>query len=123
MRFQIAKCLAVAICAAAMPALAHAVAPTFVVKCVKTDGPLGGEKYGTYYFFLKDGFVKGFACSLPGRPCQIVLQNAQKIVFQTPGDTPDIMTIDLRTGAIDKTAADGSQWKYSCKQVPHGQKD
>ena len=121
MRFQIARLIAFAIFAAGMSALVHAAAPSFVVKCMRTAGPSGGEKYGTYYFFLKDGFVKGYACSLPGRPCQIVSQDTQSVVFQTPGDTPDTLVIDLRTGSIEKTSATGMQWKYSCKQVPHQQ--
>jgi len=117
----LSKCLATAFTAAALPALAHAVAPSFAVRCMKTDGPAAGDKYGTYYFFLKDGIVKGFDCSQPGRPCQIVSQNAQKVVFQTPGEAPDTMVIDLRTGAIERTSVTGTQWKYTCKQVPYSQ--
>ena len=121
MRFQFARLLAGVILAAGMPALAYAAAPSFVVKCMRTAGPADGEKYGTYYFFLKDGIVKGFACDLPGRPCQIVSHTARAIVFQTPGDNPDKLTIDLRTGTIEKIGATGLQWTYSCKQVPYKQ--
>ena len=98
---------------------AQAGAPSFVVKCVRTSGSPVDAKYGTYYFFLKEGEVKGFACSQPGRPCQIVSQDAQKIVFQTPGEDPDTLIIDLRTGAIQKTRSNGLQWTYACRQVPY----
>jgi hypothetical protein len=106
---------------AAMSASAYAATPAFVVKCMKTSGPADGKKYGTFYFYLRDGFVKGYACDIPGRPCQIVSQNAQTVVFQTPGETPDTLVIDLRTGAIEKTSTNGAQWKYACKQVPYQQ--
>ena len=119
MPIQLAKFLAAAVLAAALPALVHAAAPSFAVKCMRSAGTADGEKYGTYYFFLKDGIVKGFACSQPGRPCQIVSQDAQKIVFQTPGELPDTLVIDLRTGAIERTSEDGLQWQYACKQVPY----
>lgn len=119
MRFQFARLLAAVIVVVGTPAIAYAEAPSFVVKCMRTAGTAVGQKYGTYYFFLKDGFVKGFACSQPGRPCQIVSQDAQKVVFQTPGEAPDTLVIDMRTGAIEKTDATGLQWKYTCKQVPH----
>lgn len=121
MHARLARRLAVAVMALAVPAIAFAAAPSFVVKCMRTAGPADGEKYGTYYFFLKDGIVKGFACDLPGRPCQIVSQTARAIVFQTPGDNPDKLTIDLRTGTIEKIGATGLQWTYSCKQVPYQQ--
>lgn len=116
-----ARVLAVAIAASLGAAFAFAATPSFVVKCMRTAGSADSAKYGTYYFFLKDGFVKGFACDVPGRPCQIVSQNAQTVVFQTPGESPDTLVIDLRTGAIEKTSANGMQWNYSCKQVPHQQ--
>jgi hypothetical protein len=93
--------------------------PSFVVRCMQTGGPVGDDKYGTFYFFLKDGFVKGYACSAPGRPCLIVSQNSQSVVFQTPGETPDTLVIDLRTGAIQKTRTDGLQWTFACKQIPY----
>lgn len=119
MQVQPIRLLATAALAAALSASAYAVAPTFVVKCMKTAGPAAGDKYGTYYFFLKDGIVKGYDCSHPGTPCQIVSQNAQQVVFQTPGEAPDTLVIDLRTGAIKKTSAAGDSWQYACKQIPY----
>lgn len=104
------------LCAAS---LAHAGPPTFTVRCMHTAGPKITPKYGTYYFFLKEGQVKGYACSLPGRPCQIISQDSTTIVFQTPGDDPDTLSIDLRTGAIQHTTAKGEQATFACRQVPN----
>jgi hypothetical protein len=117
------KMLAMAVLVAALSATAMAAAPSFVVKCMKTAGPIAGaaagDKYGTYYFFLRDGIVKGYHCGLPGIPCQIVSQSPQQVVFQTPGEAPDTMVIDLRTGAIKRTSAAGDSWQYACKQIPY----
>lgn len=118
-RIHISRVLAFALFAMLAPAIAYAATPSFVVKCMQTGGPTGGEKYGTFYFFLRDGFVKGYACSNPGRPCQIVSQNNQTVVFRTPGEAPDTLTIDLRTGAVQQTRSDGLQWTFSCKQIPY----
>jgi hypothetical protein len=93
--------------------------PTFTVRCMQTSGPKILPKYGTYYFFLKEAQVKGYACSIPGRPCKIVSQDANTIAFQTPGDAPDRMTIDLRNGAIQHTTAQGLQATFACRQVPN----
>jgi len=93
--------------------------PTFTVRCMQTSGPKILPKYGTYYFFLKESQVKGYACSIPGRPCRIVSQDANSIAFQTPGDAPDRMTIDLRNGAIQHTTAQGLQATFACRQVPN----
>ena len=121
MRTRISRLLAFAILVAFASVAAHAATPSFVVKCMRTGGPTGGEKYGIFYFFLRDGFVKGYACSNPGRPCQIVSQNNQTVVFQTPGEVPDTLTIDLRTGAVQQTRSDGLQWTFACKQIPFQQ--
>ncbi len=118
MRTQISRILAFATLVALTPSIADAATPSFVVKCMQTGGPIE-QKYGTFYFFLKDGFVKGYACSNPGRPCQIVSQNNQTVVFQTPGEAPDTLTIDLRTGAIQQTRSDGLQRTFTCKQIPY----
>lgn len=121
MQTTILRVLTVAAVAMMAAAVATAGAPSFVVKCVRTSGTPVDAKYGTYYFFLKEGEVKGFACSQPGRPCQIVSQDGKKIVFQTPGEDPDTLIIDLRSGAIQKTRSDGLQWTYACRQVPYQQ--
>ena len=119
MRTQISKIRAFAILIALAPSVAHAATPSFVVKCMQTGGPAVDEKYGTFYFFLRDGFVKGYACNNPGRPCQIVSQDNQTVVFETPGEAPDRLTIDLRTGAIQQTRSDGLHRTFSCKQIPY----
>ena len=111
--------LAAAVLTGAAATAALAANPSFVVRCMQTGGPTGDAKYGTFYFFLKDGFVKGYACSAPGRPCQIVSQGNQSVVFQTPGEVPDTLVIDLRTGAIQKTRSDGLQWTFACRQIPY----
>jgi hypothetical protein len=102
-----------------LPAIAHAATPSFVVYCMQTEGPKQKDKYGTYYFFLRDGIVKGFACDLPGNPCQIVSQDNTRVVFKTPGEEPDTFTIDLRTGAIQQKSTNGSEWGFACKQIPY----
>ena len=119
MRARLARLLLLTAIAATASSAAYAATPSFVVKCMRTAGPVEGKKYGTYYFYLRDGFVKGFACDIPGSPCQIVSQNAETVVFQTPGEVPDKLVIDLRTGTIQKTRANGMQWTFSCKQVPY----
>ena len=100
--------------------LAAASGPSFTVKCMHTDGPTSLPKYGIYYFFLKEDQVKGYGCSLPGRPCQIISQNATTVVFQTPGDNPDTLVMDLQTGTIQQTTAAGEQSTFACRQVPNG---
>ena len=97
MRAKLATGLALAVTAAVASSLAYAATPSFVVKCVRTAGSAEGEKYGTYYFYLRDGFVKGSACDVPGQPCQIVSQNADTVVFQTPGESPDQIPLTLET--------------------------
>ncbi|MCE9522200.1 MAG: IPT/TIG domain-containing protein [Alphaproteobacteria bacterium] len=119
MSTKLAVSLIFAIAVALSPSVAFAATPSFVVKCVRTAGSAEGEKYGTYYFYLRDGFVKGSACDVPGQPCQIVSQNPESVVFQTPGESPDTLTIDLRTGAIERTRSNGDHWAFSCKQVPY----
>lgn len=111
--------LALGLALAGVATLAHAGEPTFTVRCMQTSGPKILPKYGTYYFFLKESQVKGYACSVPGRPCRIVNQDANTIAFQTPGDAPDRMTIDLRNGAIQHTTASGLQATFACRQVPN----
>jgi IPT/TIG domain len=100
--------------------LASAGGPTFTVKCMHTGGPTILPKYGTYYFFLREDQVKGYGCNIPGRPCQITSQNATMVVFQTPGDDPDTMTMDLQTGNIRQTTSAGVQSTFACRQVPNG---
>jgi len=100
--------------------LAFAGGPSFTVKCMHTDGPTVLPKYGTYYFFLNEDQVKGYGCGIPGRPCQIVSQNATTVVFQTPGDDPDTLTMDLQTGTIRQTTTAGVQSTFACRQVPNG---
>jgi len=90
---------------------------TFVVWCAQTSGPTSGHKYGTYYFFLKEGQVKGSVCSVPGNPCSITGNDGQTIAFQTPGESPDTLTIDLRNGAIQRTSSSGLKWTYACRQI------
>lgn len=97
--------------------VAFAATPTFTVRCMQTAGAQILPKYGTYYFFLPDGQVKGYACSVPGRPCQIVSRDTTKIVFKTPGETPDTMSIDLRNGAIQHTTHSGQEATYACRQI------
>lgn len=104
-------------CAAA--GLAYAMAPSFTVRCMHTAGAKVLEKYGTYYFFLHDGQVKGFGCSLPGRPCKIVSQDANTVVFQTPGDFPDTITMNLRDGSLKHVTAAGEEATFACRQIPN----
>jgi hypothetical protein len=111
--------IAAVVLAALTPAIVHAATPSFVVYCMQTGGPQGDNKYGTFYFFLRDGFVKGYACAQPGRPCQIVAQDGQQVIFQTPGETPDTLTIDLRSGAVQQTRSDGLQRTFACRQIPY----
>jgi hypothetical protein len=101
-------------------AIAHAAGPTFTVRCMHTAGPKVLPKYGTYYFLLPEGQVKGYACALPGRPCKIVSQTGNTIVFQTPGDFPDTMTISLADGSIEHTTAEGEKATFACRQIPNG---
>ena len=119
MHAKLALRLALTALALGVSSAAHAAAPSFVVRCMRTSGPVEEQKYGTYYFFLRDGFVKGFACNVPGAPCKIVSQNTQTVAFETPGDAPDKLVIDLRTGTIQKTRANGLQWTFSCKQISY----
>lgn len=115
----ITNALALGLGLAGVATFAQAGGPTFTVRCMQTAGPKILPKYGTYYFFLKEGQVKGYACSVPGRPCTIVGQDANIITFQTPGEAPDRMTIDLRNGAIQHTTAQGLQATFACRQVPN----
>jgi hypothetical protein len=64
--------------------------------------------------------VKGYACNVPGLPCSITGQNATMITFQTPGDAPDIMSIDLRNGAVEHKTAKGLTATFACRQIPNG---
>ena len=106
------------ICGAA--ALAHAAGPSFTVRCMHTAGPKILPKYGTYYFLLPEGQVKGYGCAFPGRPCTIVSQTDKTIVFQTPGDFPDTMTISLADGSIEHATASGEKATFACRQIPNG---
>lgn len=106
--------------AAATATAAYAVGtPTFTVKCMHTGGPKLLPKYGTYYFFLDDRQVKGYGCAVPGRPCLIVRQTPTEIEFQTPGDSPDTIVINLRDGSIRHTTTTGEQATFACRQVPN----
>jgi len=116
MRTGLSRTLTLAAVATAAAFAAYAGEPSFIVRCMQTSGPTA-EKYGTYYFFLKEGQVKGALCSLPGRPCPIVSQTSETIVFQTPGEDPDTLSIDLRTGAIKKKSTSGVEWTYTCRQI------
>ncbi len=118
MRLQV-KALAFAAAALGGATLAVAASPSFTVKCMHTSGPTALPKHGTYYFFLNEAQVKGYACSVPGRPCQIVRQDQKEIAFQTPGDEPDTIVIDLTNGAIRHTAASGEEATFACRQVPN----
>lgn len=114
----ITKALALGLVACTLTATAvFAAGPTFTVRCMQTAGPQILTTYGTYYFFLPEGQVKGFGCSVPGRPCQIVGRDATTIVFKTPGETPDTMSIDLRNGSIQHTTNAGEQATYACRQI------
>ena len=119
MRNKLAHILALAVLGVAMPTLADAMTPSFVVKCMRTAGPAVGSKYGTFYFYLRDGVVKGFVCGLPGRPCQIVSQDSKTVVFDTPGEAPDRLTIDLRSGTVQQKNSVGIETSYSCRQIPY----
>jgi hypothetical protein len=99
--------------------IALAAGPSFTVRCMHNGGPAILPKYGTYYFFLPEDQVKGYACNIPGRPCQIVSQNASTVVFQTPGDAPDVIRIDLSNGAILHKTAAGLEATFACRQVPN----
>jgi hypothetical protein len=103
------------LCTAAAIALAGE--PSFTVRCKHTGGPKLLPKYGTYYFFLTEGQVKGYACSIPGRPCMITNRSATAIGFETPGDDPAKMTIDLRTGSIEHVTALGEHATFACRQI------
>ena len=46
--------LSVAALVALSQGVAYAVPPSFVVKCMRTAGPASGDKYGTFYFYLRD---------------------------------------------------------------------
>ena len=111
MLVKLARVLAVAIVASLGAAFAYAATPSFVVKCMRTAGSADSEKYGTYYFFLKDGFVKGFACDVPGRPCQIISQNAQTVVFQTPANRP------IRSSSTYAPAQSREQAQTGCSGI------
>jgi hypothetical protein len=119
MRNKSAHALALAALGFAIPTLAHAATPSFVVKCMRTAGPAVGSKYGTFYFYLRDGVVKGFVCGVPGQPCQIISQDSKTVVFDTPGEAPDRLTIDLRTGAVQQKNSVGIETAYSCRQIPY----
>jgi hypothetical protein len=99
--------------------IAVAAGPSFTVRCMHTSGPTTLPKYGTYYFFLPESQVKGYACSNPGRPCQIVSRDAAAIVFQTPGQAPDTIKIDLSNGAIQHKTVTGLESTFACRQVPN----
>ncbi|MBL9096785.1 MAG: hypothetical protein JNK07_07645 [Alphaproteobacteria bacterium] len=114
----VTKALALGLAACALTATAvFAAGPTFSVRCMQTAGPQILPKYGTYYFFLPEAQVKGYACSIPGRPCPIVSRDATTIVFKTPGETPDTMSIDLRNGAIQHKTHSGLEANYACRQI------
>jgi hypothetical protein len=113
------RALTLAFFASCLAPLAHAGEPSFTVRCKHTAGPKILPKYGTYYFFLKEGQVKGYACSLPGRPCEIISKNQTMIVFQTPGEHPDTLSIDLRTGTIQHRKANGLHATFACRQIPN----
>jgi len=115
----VATALVLGLALAGVTTFAHAAEPTFTVRCMHTAGPKILPKYGTYYFFLKEAQVKGYACSIPGQPCKIVGQDANTIAFQTPGEAPDKITIDLRNGAIQHKTASGLQATFACRQVPN----
>ena len=119
MRHKFACALSLVAFVALAQNAAYAVPPSFVVKCMRTAGPTTGDKYGTFYFYLRDGFVKGFVCGVPGQPCQIKSQDDKKVVFETPGETPDRLEIDLRSGAIQRKDSIGTETTYSCRQVPY----
>lgn len=119
MRTLLSKTIVLGLIAALLSNAAMAGQPSFVIRCTRTSGPVSEAKYGTFYFFLKEGQVKGSTCNVPGNPCQIVSQRerGQVIVFQTPGENPDTLTIDLRTGAIRRVSHTGLQWTYTCRQL------
>ena len=119
MRTLLSKIIALALIAPCFVDVAFAGQPSFVIRCTRTSGPLSEPKYSTFYFFLQEGQVKGSTCNVPGNPCQIVStrENGQIIVFQTPGENPDTLTIDLRTGAIRRVSHIGLQWTYVCRQM------
>lgn len=99
--------------------IALAAGPSFTVRCMHSGGPAILPKYGTYYFFLPEDQVKGYACNLPGRPCQITAKDASTIVFQTPGDAPDVIKIDLSNGVIQHKTATGLEATFACRQIPN----
>lgn len=113
---KISLTLALACTAAAA---AFASAPSFTVRCMRTSGAELLDKYGTYYFFLTEGQVKGYACAVAGRPCLITKRDANTIVFKTPGDDPDVLTINLRDGSIRQVTAAGEEATYACRQLPN----
>lgn len=117
MRTLVARASIFGAAAVSLATAAFAGGPSFVVWCMQTSGPTSGDKYGTYYFFLKEGHVKGSVCGVPGHPCSITGNDGQTIAFQTPGESPDTMTIDLRSGAIQRTSSSGLRWTYTCRQV------
>lgn len=116
---KLTTALAFGLAAAGTVAFAKVGEPSFTVRCMQTAGPKILPKYGTYHFFLPEAQVKGYACSIPGQPCKIVGQTATAIAFQTPGDAPDKMTIDLRNGAIQHTTSSGLQATFACRQIPN----
>lgn len=103
------------VCTAAAVALAGE--PSFTVRCKHADGPKLLPKFGTYYFFLVESQVKGYGCSIAGRPCAITKRTPTTISFVTPGDDPDKMTIDLRNGMIEHVTAAGEHATFACRQV------
>jgi len=119
MQTLLSKILVLAATAALFSNAALASQPSFVIRCTRTSGPVSEAKYSTFYFFLKEGEVKGSTCSVPGNPCQIIStrDGGQIITFQTPGENPDTLTIDLRTGAIRRVSHSGLQWTYVCRQL------
>jgi len=119
MRTALSKIIVLALFATLLSDAAMAGQPSFVIRCTRMTGPVSEAKYSTYYFFLKEGQVKGATCNVPGNPCQIVSrrERGQVIVFQTPGENPDTLTIDLRTGAIRRVSHSGLQWTYVCRQL------
>jgi len=115
MRFGTTSLVFGLVCAAAAVALAGE--PSFTVRCKHADGARLLPKFGTYYFFLVESQVKGYGCSIAGRPCAITKRTATTISFVTPGDDPDKMTIDLRNGMIEHVTTSGERATFACRQV------
>ena len=112
--------LTVGVLSLAAASVAQAGPPSFTVRCMHTGGPQILPKYGTYHFFLKESLVKGYACSIPGQPCDITGRTATTITFQTPGENPDVVTIDLRDGTIQHRKANGLHATFACRQISGG---